>query len=1306
MLDVNNFDQLRIGLATADSIRMWSNGEVKKPETINYRTLKPEKDGLFCEKIFGPTKDWECYCGKYKRVRFKGIICERCGVEVTRSKVRRERMGHIELAAPTVHIWYLRGTRSWLAYLLMGTEPREELKAKQLEKVIYFAANLVVSVDDEKRDQDLPNLEAEVMAEREVIEKDRELELARRMEELEAEITQLETDGAKESELKARQKAADKDLVLIRERYELELDVLTRAFDEFKNIFPRQIIEDEMLWRELEDRYGEYFEGGMGADAIKSLINELDLDVEEVKLRAAIDPQEGQRPLSAQRKQKAIKRLKIVASFNQRDENGKRINDPRAMILDVVPVIPPELRPMVQLDGGRFATSDLNDLYRRVINRNNRLKRLLDLGAPEIIVNNEKRMLQEAVDALFDNGRRGRPVTGPGNRPLKSLSDMLKGKQGRFRQNLLGKRVDYSGRSVIVVGPTLKLHQCGLPKLMALELFKPFVMKKLVDAELAQNIKSAKRMVERRRPQVWDVLEEAIKEHPVMLNRAPTLHRLGIQAFEPVLVEGKAIQIHPLVCTAFNADFDGDQMAVHLPLSSEAQAEARVLMLSANNVLSPAHGRPLVTPTQDMIIGAYYLPELEEGAKGEGRVFRHLFEVERAYENKDLALHAKIQFRGDGRDGRDATLETTAGRIFFNRTLPDSFEFINARIDKKLMGTITDRLANDEAKGVVASSLDAIKNLCFRFAAQSGITISIDDVKTPDEKAGIMEAHELQAQKVEDQFRRGIITDGERRQKEVEIWTDATDQVRTAMEKNLKAQQFNPIDMMVGSGARGNMMQVRQIAGMRGLVANPRGDMIPRPIKSNFREGLEMLEYFIATPGARKGLVDTALRTADSGYLTRRLVDVAQELIINDEDPFAKAEATGSPLRGIWIEDVCADTANKRSYIETTLYSRTIANDVTCGDGTIFPRGTVVDQDIMEKLRDDPEVTRVRVLSPLTDDSVAGISGASYGMSLATGKAIEVGEAVGVIAAQSIGEPGTQLTMRTFHTGGIAGSDIAGGLPRVVELFEARSPKGKATLARTSGVVRIGEDEGKGRVITIVGDDGTEDTYTVPALARLEVEDGAEAEAGDALVEGPRDPKELLEIRGVRETQTYLVEQVQKVYREQGVSIHNKHIELIVRQMTRRVTVLETNDSDFLPGERVDQKAFADTNKLLVEEGKRPAEGRVELMGITKASLATDSWLSAASFQETTRVLTEAAIDSKSDSLVGLKENIIIGKLIPAGTGMHQYRDIETNAPDYQPMAFYSSDGEQLEDSEWLASVGSGSGAEVIDLPTASPTES
>jgi len=1305
MLDVNNFSQLRIGLATADSIRTWSNGEVKKPETINYRTLKPEKDGLFCEKIFGPTKDWECYCGKYKRVRFKGIICERCGVEVTRSKVRRERMGHIELAAPVVHIWYLRGTRSWLAYLLMGTEPREELKAKQLEKVIYFAANLVTWVDEERRDADRPNLENEMLLEREAIEKERDQRINERFTELEQEIAALEAEGAKDADIKARQKAAEKEVAQIREAYEAELDMLTRVWDEFLDLHGRKIIEDEMLWRELVDRYGEYFEGGMGADALKQLIGRLDLDEEEEKLKAAIDPPEGQRPLSAQRKQKAIKRLKIVTAFNRRDENGKRINDPAAMILDVVPVIPPELRPMVQLDGGRFATSDLNDLYRRVINRNNRLKRLLDLGAPEIIVNNEKRMLQEAVDALFDNGRRGRPVTGPGNRPLKSLSDMLKGKQGRFRQNLLGKRVDYSGRSVIVVGPTLKLHQCGLPKLMALELFKPFVMKALVDRELAQNIKSAKRMVERRRPQVWDVLEEVIKEHPVLLNRAPTLHRLGIQAFEPVLVEGKAIQIHPLVCTAFNADFDGDQMAVHLPLSAEAQAEARVLMLSANNILSPAHGRPLVVPSQDMIIGAYYLTELVEGAKGEGRVFGSVAEAEQAYELGDISLHARITVRMPDGERRESTM----GRILFNECLPEDFGVITETVKKKQMGEIVDRLANEYPKAVVAESLDAIKDLCFHYAARSGLTISIDDVTTPAEKQGILDAHEKEADKVEQQFRRGIITDGERRQKEVEIWTNATDEVRAAMEQALSSKQFNPIDMMVGSGARGNMMQVRQIAGMRGLVANPRGDMIPRPIKSNFREGLSMLEYFIATPGARKGLVDTALRTADSGYLTRRLVDVAQELIIRELD----CQREGDPVRGLWIEDIGPDTAGKRTYLETRLFGRTLAADVTLSDGTVLAAGTLIDEDAMEALRDDPEVDRVRVRSVLTCQSDLGICAACYGRSLATGKLIEMGEAVGVIAAQSIGEPGTQLTMRTFHTGGIAGgADIAGGLPRVVELFEARSPKGKATLARTSGVVRISDDEGKGRVITIVGDDGSEDTYTVPTLARLEVVDGQEIQAGDPIVDGPRDPKELLEIKGIRETQQYLVNEVQKVYRDQGVSIHDKHIELIVRQMTKRVGVQEPGDSPFLPGERVDQKVYADTNRLLVQEGKTPAEGRPEMMGITKASLATDSWLSAASFQETTRVLTEAAIESRSDNLLGLKENIIIGKLIPAGTGSAAvaggagYRDIETHAPDYQPMDYWSSDGDEEDISEWLAqgyteTEAGAQPAEVVELPTA-----
>ncbi len=1306
MLDVNNFDQLRIGLATPDSIRTWSNGEVKKPETINYRTLKPEKDGLFCEKIFGPTKDWECYCGKYKRVRFKGIICERCGVEVTRSKVRRERMGHIELAAPACHIWYLRGTRSWLAYLLMGTTPREELKAKQLEKVIYFAANLVTWVDEDRRHEDLPNLEAELVGEREAIERERELELARIAEALEGEVAQLESEGAKDADMKARQRAAEKEMAAVRERYDLEVEMVQRAFDEFKDLFARKIVEDEMLWRELQDRYGEYFEGGMGAEAIKSLIDRIDFDDEEIKLRAAIDPQDGQRPLSAQRKQKAIKRLKIVTAFNRRDDQGRRVNDPKAMILDVVPVIPPELRPMVQLDGGRFATSDLNDLYRRVINRNNRLKRLLDLGAPEIIVNNEKRMLQEAVDALFDNGRRGRPVTGPGNRPLKSLSDMLKGKQGRFRQNLLGKRVDYSGRSVIVVGPTLRLHQCGLPKLMALELFKPFVMKKLVDQELAQNIKSAKRMVERRRPQVWDVLEDVIREHPVLLNRAPTLHRLGIQAFEPVLVEGKAIQIHPLVCTAFNADFDGDQMAVHLPLSAEAQAEARVLMLSANNVLSPAHGRTLVTPSQDMIIGAFYVTEKVEGATGEGRVFRSVHEIQRAYEAKKVSIHAEIQWRDESvaviaEDGTRTYPMTTVGRVLFNKTLPEDFGFVNETMRKKQIGEIIDRLANDYPKATVAKSLDAIKDLTFHYASRSGLTVSIDDVKTPVEKKEILEYHEAEADKIEAQFRRGIITDGERRQKEVEIWNDATDQVRAAMEKGLKAVHFNPIEMMVGSGARGNMVQVRQIAGMRGLVANPRGDMIPRPIKSNFREGLAMLEYFIATPGARKGLVDTALRTADSGYLTRRLVDVAQELIIREID----CAVEGEPVRGVWLDGIEADTANKRNYLETRLFGRTLAADVTLSDGSVIEAGTEVGDEELDILRDDPDVSRVRLRSVLTCRADYGVCALCYGRSLATGKTIELGEAVGVIAAQSIGEPGTQLTMRTFHTGGIAaGGDIAGGLPRVVELFEARSPKGKATLARISGVVRIADDEGKGRTVTVVGDDGTEDSYLIPTLARLEVKEGDTVEAGDALVEGPRDPKELLEIKGVRETQLYLVEEVQKVYRDQGVSIADKHIELIVRQMTRRVAVQEPGESGFLPGERVDQKNYADTNRMLVQEGKVAAEGRPELMGITKASLATDSWLSAASFQETTRVLTEAAIESRSDSLLGLKENIIIGKLIPAGTGLAVYRDIDTHAPEYQPMQYYSSDGEEQDLSEWLAEggeagdTGSEPGADVIEM--------
>ncbi len=1278
MLDVNMFDQLKIGLATADHIREWSHGEVKKPETINYRTLRPEKDGLFCEKIFGPTRDWECYCGKYKRVRFKGIICERCGVEVTRSKVRRDRMGHIELAAPVVHIWYLRGTRSWLAYLLAGIEPKEELKAKQLEKVIYFAANLVTWVDEAKRHEDLQSLEAEYLAERDEIRKELELAIDRRFKELEAEAVAAESEGLDTKKMK---RDADKEMDSLRERYAIELELIERAWDEFKSLHSRKIIDDEMLWRELRDKYGDYFEGGTGADAIKQLIDRIDFDSEEIKLREAIEPgpESTRKPLSAQRRQKAIKRLKIVASFNRRDAStGRRINDPKAMILDVVPVIPPELRPMVQLDGGRFATSDLNDLYRRVINRNNRLKRLLDLGAPEIIVNNEKRMLQEAVDALFDNGRRGRPVTGPGNRPLKSLSDMLKGKQGRFRQNLLGKRVDYSGRSVIVAGPTLKLHQCGLPKLMALELFKPFVMKRLVDLELAQNIKTAKRMVERRRPQVWDVLDDVIKEHPVLLNRAPTLHRLGIQAFEPVLVEGKALQIHPLVCTAFNADFDGDQMAIHVPLSAEAQAEARVLMLSANNILSPASGRPIVTPSQDLIIGGYYLTEQVDGAKGEGRAFRHLWEAIQAYDEGGLELHATIRLRPP----HTAAHETTLGRALFQEALPsdyaDQFGYVQATIKKREMGVIVERLSDNYPTAEVAASLDRIKNLCYRYASQSGLTVSIDDVRTPKAKRGLLDGYEAQAEKVENQFRRGIITDGERRQQEVRIWTDATAEVQAAMEAEFKAQRFNPIDMMVGSGARGNMTQMRQIAGMRGLVANPRGDMIPRPIKSNFREGLETLEYFIATPGARKGLVDTALRTADSGYLTRRLVDVAQELIVREED-------CGTTL-GIWINNVQADTANRRSYLETKLFGRALLNDITLSDGTIMPRNTIVGDEEMVVLRDDAAVDRVRVRSVLTCDAELGVCARCYGRSLATGKSIELGEAVGVIAAQSIGEPGTQLTMRTFHTGGVAGKDIAGGLPRVVELFESRTPKGSARLARATGVLRLGEDEGKGIPVVVVDDEGEEHEVLLPLGARPIVEDGQDVKAGDPITDGPFDPKELMEIKGIRETQVYLVDEVQKVYRDQGVSIHDKHIELIVRQMTRRVGVQEPGDTEFLPGERVDAKRFRDTNRMMVTDGKRPAEGRPEIMGITKASLATESWLSAASFQETTRVLTEAAIDGKGDHLIGLKENIIIGKLIPAGTGMMKYREFGIEAPEYEPMTYYSSDAED-DPAAFLASL-------------------
>jgi DNA-directed RNA polymerase subunit beta' len=1299
VFDVNESHRLTINLATAGDILTWSNGEVKKPETINYRTLKPEKDGLFCEKIFGPTKDWECYCGKYKRVRFKGIICERCGVEVTRSKVRRERMGHIQLAAPVTHIWYFKGVPSRLGYLL-------DIAPKSLEKVIYFAAHLVTWVDEERLHKDLPSLEAEMKAEIDEVEREREVKLRERDETYIGELEELEGRGAKKNEIERAEKAKNKDFEDIRARYDEEIGQLQLVWDTARAMKPKQLIDDERVWRELQDRFQDYFAGGMGAEAVKDLVSRLDLEQVEVELKETIATAKGQR------KAKAIKRLKVVSAFNRPGDAGRAANSPMGMILDVIPVIPPDLRPMVQLDGGRFATSDLNDLYRRVINRNNRLKRLLDLGAPEIIINNEKRMLQEAVDALFDNGRRGRPVTGPGNRALKSLSDMLKGKQGRFRQNLLGKRVDYSGRSVIVVGPMLRLQQCGLPKLMALELFKPFVMKRLVDLEYAQNIKSAKRMVERARPQVWDVLEEVIKEHPVFLNRAPTLHRLGIQAFEPVLVEGKAIQIHPLVCAAFNADFDGDQMAVHLPLSAEAQAEARMLMLSAHNILSPASGRPIAVPSQDMIIGVYYLSELIEGLKGEGRVFASLDEAVAAYEERfggdgeTLSAHAKIKVRMPagkfpvsqfprplddgtprsivlreyGTNGSTQVLvHTSLGRLILNTAFPDDFPFVDRVMKKRDITEVVGELVMQYDKAVVSNSLDRMKALGYEWSTRAGLTISIADVTTPPEKAGLLQQFEGEADKVESQYDRGIITDDERRQQEIEIWTEATSKVTEAMQAYMKREIFNPIDMMVNSGARGNVMQVRQIAGMRGLVANPKGEIIPRPIKSNFREGLSVLEYFISTHGARKGLADTALRTADSGYLTRRLVDVAQELIVREED----CEST----RGIWVENVNPDGESIR-VLETSLVGRCLAEDVTLADGSVVPRNTEVDDDVMLVLAEDPNVKRVRVRSVLTCETVAGVCASCYGRMLATGKISDLGEAIGIIAAQSIGEPGTQLTMRTFHTGGVAGEDITHGLPRVVELFEARTPKSASLMADVSGVVRLGENEKGERIITIVSDDGTELEYAVSRRAHVAVRDGQEVQAGDRLVgdeKSPLDPKKLLEIKGVRETQQYLVEEVQRVYRDQGVAIHDKHIEVIVRQMLRRVTVSEPGDSPFLPGEKVDARRYAEENRRLVEEGLRPAEGRPELMGITKASLATDSWLSAASFQETTRVLTEAAIEGRSDGLEGLKENVIIGKLIPAGTGMPLYRDIKTEAPDYEPLPFYTSEAEEEMDlATWL----------------------
>ena len=1292
------FDELSISLATSDQMRSWSFGEVKKPETINYRTLKPEKDGLFDERIFGPTKDWECSCGRYKRIRYRGIVCERCGVEVTRREVRRERMGHIELAAPVTHIWYFKGVPSRLGYFL-------DMSPKELEKVIYFAAYLVVSIDSKKRTKDLAELEEAVVAEVEIVNEDFEEWEQKRIKQMDTEIKAMENAKIPEPEIQIRKKEVEKEIKQKKAKSDAEIKVIEEAFSTLKTLKPKTLIENDTLWREMIDKYDEYFTGGMGAEAVRELVQLVDLKAEMEKLETDLDSK------SAQRRQRAIQRMKVIKPF----ADGK--NPPEAMILEVVPVIPPELRPMVQLDGGRFATSDLNDLYRRLINRNNRLKKLIELGAPDIIISNEKRMLQESVDALFDNGRRGRAVAGAGGRGLKSLSDMLKGKQGRFRQNLLGKRVDYSARSVIVVGPHLELQQCGLPKMMALELFKPFVMKRLVELGLAQNIKSAKRMVERSRAQVWDVLAEVIEEHPVLLNRAPTLHRLGIQAFEPILVEGKAIQVHPLVCEAFNADFDGDQMAVHVPLSAEAQAEARVLMLSTNNVLSPASGNPIVSPSQDMVIGLYYITECHEDLETAEFNFVDFNEAQVAYENGHIGLQTPINVRvGDlagnpemhselkGRfselltdqpiDGNQL-MKTTLGRLHFNSIMPTDFPYIQASVRKPEMKKIISEVIERYNKAELRIFLDSMKSVGFTFGAKAGLTVAMNDVKTPPSKNQILEKYEAEAEKVEKLYLDDIITETERKQKIIEIWNEATDQVQYAMSAELEAEQFNPVDMMVKSGARGNMMQVRQLAGMRGLVANPKGDIIERPIKSNFREGMSVLEYFISTHGARKGLADTALRTADSGYLTRRLVDVAAGIVVKDlGDENIDWRGTN--------KKVVIDGKLSR-YLHSTLYGRVLAEDIKVDkkvvemeNGTKLTKGTYIDAEVLDGIAKSG-VEDVNVLTPFNSLNPESMDPLCYGFSLATGKPVEVGEAVGIISAQSIGEPGTQLTMRTFHTGGVVGLDITSGLPRIVELFEARTPKGKSVLSPIQGKVKSVEVTPEGNRNVIIGNEKEDVELLVLRRQTMLINQGDKVEAGQSLTTGPKDPKEVLQINGVRTCQEYLVDEVQKTYRDQGVEVHDKHVEMIVRQMLRRVRIVKSNNSDFLPNELVDSTLFRKTNQELVKDGKVPAEGRPELMGITKASLATDSWLSAASFQETTRVLTEAAMKRSNDSLSGLKENVIIGTLIPAGTGSNAYQSMKPSlpdAPEVSELGFMASTSEDSEDealpnpAQWLAMLG------------------
>ena len=1178
MSEYQNFDAIQIGLASPEKIREWSRGEVKKPETINYRTLKPEKDGLFCERIFGPQKDWECHCGKYKRVRYKGVVCDRCGVEVTRSKVRRERMGHIELAVPVSHIWYFKGIPSRLGLIL-------DMSPRALEKVLYFAAYVVI--------------------------------------------------------------------------------------DPGKTSLEKNQILSEKEYREYYEKYGDMFRAGMGAEAILEMLQMIDLEQLYEELRAELDGAKGQK------KVRAVRRLEVVEAFRH---SG---NKPEWMILTVIPVIPPEIRPMVQLDGGRFATSDLNDLYRRVINRNNRLKRLLDLDAPEIIVRNEKRMLQEAVDALIDNGRRGRPVTGPGNRPLKSLSDMLKGKQGRFRQNLLGKRVDYSGRSVIVVGPELKIYQCGLPKKMALELFKPFVMKKLVSDGLAHNIKSAKRMVERVRPEVWDVLEDVISEHPVLLNRAPTLHRLGIQAFEPVLVEGKALKLHPLVCTAFNADFDGDQMAVHLPLSTEAQAEARFLMLSANNLIKPQDGKPVTVPTQDMVLGSYYLTLKDDTELGTGKVFGSFNEAVLAYHNGAVGLHAPVKvYMTRMIGGREVSglIDATVGRLIFNEKIPQDLGFIDRSlpenvlkleigdnvlkkpqvkeaindnvepgVDKKLLGKIINASIKKHGITETATLLDDVKAMGYKYSTLGAITVCVDDMQIPKEKQELLAAAEERVDKVMKNYRRGLLTDEERHRHIIAIWSETSNQVTDAMMDNLR--QLNPIYMMANSGARGSVNQMRQLAAMRGLMADTSGRTIEIPIRSNFREGLTVLEYFISTHGARKGLTDTALRTADSGYLTRRLVDVSQDVIVREEDCGTRDGIIVSDIRdGNEIIEPLIDRLEGRTTTEDIVNPET--GELIIAENEMINAATA--QAIV-----DAGIKEVKIRSVVKCRSKVGVCAKCYGHNLSNGTPVNVGEAVGIIAAQSIGEPGTQLTMRTFHAGGVAGDDITQGLPRVEELFEARRPKGVAIISEVAGKVRITEVANKREIIVMNEETGESATYMIPFGARIKVRDEQKINAGDPLTEGSLNPHDVLAILGATAVQNYFIQEVQRVYRLQGVDINDKHIEVIVRQMMHKVKIESAGDTGLLTGSLISIYELEDINNKMIEEGKEPAEFSIQLMGITKAALATESFLSAASFQETTRVLTDAAIKGKKDPLIGLKENVIIGKLIPAGTGVSQYKNIE-----------------------------------------------